>query len=107
MPRLTIISKEGGGQQPLRFTYKGTQVMVLPPLSSNAILAALMERLYGGGKENKIINDCLHEQLTATDDTERPKMEAYKAFIEERAEMKRHVEEWWEAHKTELNTTAQ
>lgn len=80
------------GDEP-RKQWSCEEVTVWSPVSSNKITEAVITDRYPSDKEQKLINEYNAVQLgIITGEEAEAKIAAYKAFLEDRAELKRQVD---------------
>lgn len=76
-----------------RTQYECQEVTVWPPLTSNRITEAAIADRYPANYEQKLVNEYNAAALGLYDaDTKRAKVEAYKAFLAERAALKEQID---------------
>jgi hypothetical protein len=79
-----------------REQYSTNEVTVYAPLSANKIFEAVITSVYDNDREKKLINDYNAAALGYFDKEEAAeKKAAYKAFLDERKQLKKDVEDYW------------
>ena len=82
----------GDGVQPMT-QWSGEEVEVAEPLTSNRITQAVIAARWDADYEQKLINEYNAAKLGLyDDDTAAAKIDAYEAFLRERAELKAQID---------------
>lgn len=92
--RFNIKSYEQQDEQTGTHTsWRCEEVIVYAPLSSNKLLRAVLNEKYGTDYEQKLVNEYNSAVMGLYDEeTSARKIDAYKAFLQARAELKAMVE---------------
>lgn len=99
-----IVENMGDMEDPITTTrWKADEIIVFEPLSVNKFIKAIIDYKYGNGKEEKLINEYNSAVLDLYDkNTKEEKINAYKAFLNDRIALKEQVENDYWSHINSL-----
>ena len=85
-------------QERMQFTYN--EVLILGELTADKVTQAVIIDAFPADYEQKLVNEynAAKEGLYDDDEESREKIDAYKAFLVKRAELKAMVDEDWEEY---------
>lgn len=93
-----VVENMGDLEDPITTTrWKADEITVFAPLSANKFVKAIIEHKYGDGKEEKLINEYNSAVLGLyNENVAEEKINAYKAFLNDRIALKAQVEDdYW------------
>ena len=77
----------------VRHEWKAEEIVIYPPLSSNALIKAVIEEYYGSDKELKLVNEYNAATMGLILSPEKENViKRYKDFLTKRASLKQMVE---------------